>query len=85
MYLVRSIEHVHGEEPKVEVLSAPRVVVELRKRHEDVVVDDAVEEAHSNDRQDSPERVPEQQIRIFVNAVNLSVWMLSAYKQRTHY
>ena len=67
-YLIRSIEHVHSEEPEVKVLSAPRVVVELRKRHEDVVVDDAVEETHGDDWQDRPERVPEQQVGVLEDA-----------------
>ena len=69
-YLVRSIEHVHGEEPKVEVLSTPGVVIQLRKRHKNVVVDNTVEETHGDDWQDRPERVPEEQEGVLEVAKN---------------
>ena len=63
-YLVYTVEHVDQEEFQVEILSLARVLVELGQVHQNVVVHRAIEEAHRNNRQNRPEGVPEQQVRV---------------------
>ena len=47
------------------------MLVQLRKVHQDMVIRNTVEETHRDDRKDSPEGIPEQQVGILEDAANL--------------
>ncbi len=58
-YLISTVHHINEEDPEVEVLAKPGVLVQLGEIHEDVIVGNTVEETESDDGEDSPEGIPE--------------------------
>lgn len=60
--------HVYKEQLEIEIFSKSRVVIKFWKGHQDVIVHGTVEQAHSDDWEDGPERVPEKQVGILEHA-----------------
>lgn len=69
-YLIGTVGHVNHEQLEIEIFSESRMLVQLWKGHQDVIVNRTVEQAHSDDRQDRPEGIPEQQVRVLENAAS---------------
>lgn len=68
-YLVASVDHIEKEQLEVEVFSLTRMAVQLRERHEDVIIRTAIEEAQCDDGCDRPEGVPEEKVRVLEDTV----------------